>query len=349
MLIKKAINFILSTVNDPALASTELSKEIKNNVRSSKIIIERFKKIGDLYRYIKRFEKPPAPGESKVYDNLKKLGLNTYEDVVSDFESRFSNYFDEVTTLSDFIIGHVYTSWDIAIFARTYNCQSGIYLIGKKDNYQAIFIKATLNGGKYQNEWLVPDEELKYYMYSLKNNFNPEYKVNNVIINSANVPIYVFTKYEEKFTLSGIFSYAGYSVENDGSKWFRLNKNDSFLIADTISEEEYNNNLEKLIKKSSELPLNEREERLKLASRKPEQIKTIISSFKRNPDVITTILERANGICEGCNMKAPFFRAKDNSPYLEVHHVIPLGENGDDTVENAIALCPNCHRKAHFG
>ncbi len=25
-----------------------------------------------------------------------------------------------------------------------------------------------------------------------------------------------------------------------------------------------------------------------------------------------------------------------------------LANNGDDTVENAIALCPNCHRKAHY-
>lgn len=33
----------------------------------------------------------------------------------------------------------------------------------------------------------------------------------------------------------------------------------------------------------------------------------------------------------------------------EVHHKVPLSAGGDDTVENAIALCPNCHRKAHFG
>jgi 5-methylcytosine-specific restriction protein A len=26
-----------------------------------------------------------------------------------------------------------------------------------------------------------------------------------------------------------------------------------------------------------------------------------------------------------------------------------LASDGDDTVENAVALCPNCHRRAHFG
>ncbi|WP_196607201.1 HNH endonuclease [Pectinatus frisingensis] len=34
--------------------------------------------------------------------------------------------------------------------------------------------------------------------------------------------------------------------------------------------------------------------------------------------------------------------------YLEVHHVIPLSKDVDDTADNAIALCPNCHRELHF-
>ncbi len=34
-------------------------------------------------------------------------------------------------------------------------------------------------------------------------------------------------------------------------------------------------------------------------------------------------------------------------PYLEEHHVIPLNEGGDDSINNAVALCPNCHRKIH--
>jgi 5-methylcytosine-specific restriction enzyme A len=34
--------------------------------------------------------------------------------------------------------------------------------------------------------------------------------------------------------------------------------------------------------------------------------------------------------------------------YLEAHHVISLAENGDDSVDNVIALCPEHHREAHF-
>lgn len=48
-----------------------------------------------------------------------------------------------------------------------------------------------------------------------------------------------------------------------------------------------------------------------------------------------------------CNSEAPFIRRTNGSPYLEVHHKTPLAEDGEDTVENAIALCPNCHRELH--
>jgi 5-methylcytosine-specific restriction protein A len=55
------------------------------------------------------------------------------------------------------------------------------------------------------------------------------------------------------------------------------------------------------------------------------------------------------GVCEECKNAAPFFKKADGFPYLEVHHRVPLAKGGDDTVENGIALCPNCHRKFHFG
>jgi 5-methylcytosine-specific restriction protein A len=56
---------------------------------------------------------------------------------------------------------------------------------------------------------------------------------------------------------------------------------------------------------------------------------------------------RANGTCELCQKEAPFF-TKRGEPYLEVHHVITLAENGPDSVTNTVALCPNCHRKIHL-
>ncbi|WP_245612033.1 HNH endonuclease [endosymbiont 'TC1' of Trimyema compressum] len=45
--------------------------------------------------------------------------------------------------------------------------------------------------------------------------------------------------------------------------------------------------------------------------------------------------------------KAPF-KNKANKPYLETHHIIWLSEGGrGDTIDNTVALCPNCHKKMH--
>lgn len=92
----------------------------------------------------------------------------------------------------------------------------------------------------------------------------------------------------------------------------------------------------------------ERLSRLEKADKFPTRIvaKTVV--FKRNSDVVAEVLARANGKCELCNNLAPFIRSSDNTPYLEVHHKIPLSECGEDTCDNAIALCPNCHRKQHY-
>lgn len=97
--------------------------------------------------------------------------------------------------------------------------------------------------------------------------------------------------------------------------------------------------------------LSQQKRRELLAKSDPKPRKTVVSQvvFNRNPYVVAEVLDRANGICERCYRPAPFIKDNDNLPYLEVHHKIPLAENGDDTVENAIGVCPNCHRQAHYG
>jgi hypothetical protein len=91
-----------------------------------------------------------------------------------------------------------------------------------------------------------------------------------------------------------------------------------------------------------------RKNRLNNAPKNPEKIQILSTGFKRNADVIVEVLLRAQGVCERCNRNAPFIRKSDGTPYLEVHHKIKLSNDGEDTVENTIALCPNCHRELHF-
>ncbi|NIF45512.1 HNH endonuclease [Burkholderia sp. Tr-862] len=92
-----------------------------------------------------------------------------------------------------------------------------------------------------------------------------------------------------------------------------------------------------------------RRKRLARANKKPAKIKAVTDIYVRSADVVAEVLLRANGTCERCKVFAPFLRKKDRTPYLEVHHKQRLADDGEDTVENAIALCPNCHRELHFG
>ena len=75
----------------------------------------------------------------------------------------------------------------------------------------------------------------------------------------------------------------------------------------------------------------------------------VVYVFERNPDVVAEVLELAKGVCGICGRRAPFMRARDGTPYLEVHHRVMLSGGGDDTVANAVAACPNCHREEHYG
>lgn len=79
----------------------------------------------------------------------------------------------------------------------------------------------------------------------------------------------------------------------------------------------------------------------------PEKISTTISSYVRDPSVKAWVLENANGNCESCGSPAPFMNS-NGEPFLEVHHVILLADGGSDTICNAIAVCPNCHRRYHY-
>ena len=85
------------------------------------------------------------------------------------------------------------------------------------------------------------------------------------------------------------------------------------------------------------------------APKKPVKYLTASYQFERNPCVSAFVLRRANGVCERCGSPAPFRKQSDQSPYLEVHHTVPLSQGGADTVDNTEAVCPNCHREAHYG
>jgi len=127
---------------------------------------------------------------------------------------------------------------------------------------------------------------------------------------------------------------------------------DSAGLLDTLfvlTEKEFNEDFERQIQKSLKDGDEIRRKRLENAPKKPESVQIVQTVFKRNPDVAAEAMKRANGFCEACGKPAPFISASKGIPYLEIHHKVFLADGGEDTVDNAVALCPNCHRKMHFG
>lgn len=136
-------------------------------------------------------------------------------------------------------------------------------------------------------------------------------------------------------------------VNSEMSKqYFKKINTDEYIILfkyrDILFEEEI-----EISKRDSSEKRNQRLS--KIENTKPDIYITTIPRFRRNPDVAAEVLLRAKGKCEKCKNKAPFIKKSNNTPYLEVHHIISLSDCGDDTVTNCIAVCPNCHRKLHFG
>lgn len=101
-----------------------------------------------------------------------------------------------------------------------------------------------------------------------------------------------------------------------------------------------------LVAKLSKDELKNRAEERSLKKIKGAHRSVITDTYYRDPIIARYAKERANGICQLCGMPAPF-NDKDGNPYLECHHIIWLSDGGEDTIENTVALCPNCHKRMH--
>jgi hypothetical protein len=102
------------------------------------------------------------------------------------------------------------------------------------------------------------------------------------------------------------------------------------------------------VRQLSSLTDSQIKEKLPPPRHKPKRVALTTSAFIRSTHLVNYTLRRANGKCEACG-KTPFKRFQGGEVYLEVHHIVPLALGGYDGEENVMALCPECHRFAHFG
>jgi 5-methylcytosine-specific restriction enzyme A len=99
-------------------------------------------------------------------------------------------------------------------------------------------------------------------------------------------------------------------------------------------------------KLAKKLALDELRRRAAKAQREPNSRTVQATAYVRDAAVAELVKRLANGVCDLCKKSAPF-EDKHGEPYLESHHVEWLAKGGADAIENAVALCPNCHRRMH--
>jgi hypothetical protein len=71
--------------------------------------------------------------------------------------------------------------------------------------------------------------------------------------------------------------------------------------------------------------------------------------YDRDPLVVAIAVKRANRKCEAAGCQYVAFLNAQGTPYVEVHHIVPLSEGGPDVIDNAACLCPAHHREVHVG
>ena len=156
--------------------------------------------------------------------------------------------------------------------------------------------------------------------------------------------------YEKKMqNISYVFSLMGRDwvkglvpMKNVGSNVFREIEATIADIENILPNEYalFQNDVVNSLKNTKKLPPT--------GSKKPKRTQTSSTKYVRDPEVVAWILNFANGMCECCKKPAPFYK-EDGASFLEVHHLKQLADGGSDTTNNAIAICPNCHRELHFG
>ena len=115
-------------------------------------------------------------------------------------------------------------------------------------------------------------------------------------------------------------------------------------------EEEFVNELGKEVPRSWfwKAPLEElRASALQPPTKGLDPLKAKRNLYHRSESVKVYVQRRANGKCEGCGSPAPFV-TPEGRPYLEPHHTRRLSDGGPDHVAWVVAVCPTCHRRAHY-
>lgn len=227
-ILEEAKAFLNNRLFLPLIEDSSMPTKIKNRMKSVRVWISKFPKIGDLVAYMERFPK------KNIHQLPLGLPVSEMEDVYEEFMHKFSAFRNHSWSLDDFKEGESYSGYMIAIYSKIYNNRrGGIYPVGRIGEHKSVLIKALIGGGEYENKWIINSLRLKYYLRGEKGIggkiYSEEIPENRSIAGFPGIPILVFSKSSEAdslYTYFGIFRSAGIVTEPDGSKWFDLVKVD---------------------------------------------------------------------------------------------------------------------------
>lgn len=262
--------------------------------------------------------------------------------------------------MSPFVIGQEYERSRLLEFIGSRQAQSGV-LWGKEEAGCLI----CTSGGRGGKKAGYSDERLSdgswWYFGQGRTGDQSLSNAANSKLSSGRFSVLLFTtreqtsreiaargNYGKLFSYCGQFNVSGFDqfIPNDGSRqgdklWrFRLipigDDGYRYYIEQSDLELDLSENLREIQYRLTSLISNKIEPRISLTEYR-----------SRSAAVHRYASLRSNGKCEACGFFAPFARP-DGRGFLEVHHLTRLADEGPDLPSNVAALCPNCHRRAHY-
>jgi 5-methylcytosine-specific restriction protein A len=206
----------------------------------------------------------------------------------------------------------------------------------------------------YEDRW-VADDVLHYTGIGLEGDQSLAYAQNKALAESTDsgLSAYLFEVYESgRYLFRGAVALCGEpfqeiqpDINNDLRKvWVFplqiIGLNNTYKVpGDLIAKKQHQK--ERLARRLSDKELFARA----IHSRKhPVNRRIAATAYEPNVYVAELARRRAEGVCQLCDQPAPFTDTR-GIPYLEPYHITWLEKGGEDTVENTVVLCPNCHRK----
>jgi len=206
------------------------------------------------------------------------------------------------------------------LFDEEYKLILAFYLFDKGSNNDTFKINAFASELYKITKLLRSTEQIRYYLSCYKNvdtNYNFNYDINNEKFREY------FIKFDSEVGKKDLKIY--YKKFKSGLL-IGMNNDNKNIINNYVSD-------------SPEL--------------KKKLIINTVSEYPRDEQKKFNSFYLANFKCE-LDENHELFISKNDLPYLEGHHLIPLMfhtlfDNSLDVESNIVCLCPSCHKKLHYG